>query len=265
MSNDTSLPRLDPPPFQVVHLLLYATVCSAFLFAATTPDNVGPAIDQRSAADTRYRQIVAAPAAMLDAANATILILLGYWSYRRMRVWNEPGHWIAFYWLWQKSAAWLIGYARSFVRWIAGINTVDELIASWTYLQALGALRFLPFGVLYLLLACGWRRIANTWPWRIYFASSALWMLANLISEAFQPLEWASVSNNPAIKSLTWAINYQFFTFSPVLLLLALANDLLPNRPRRHWSHWIAASIPLLSCVVNRFPPYVWNFRHPRS
>jgi len=264
MLNESSLPRLDPPPLQVVHLLLYAAVCSVFLFVATSPGNLGPAIDLRSAADPRYRQIVTAPTAMLDAANATVLILLGYWSCRRIQVWNEPGHWIALWWLWQKISLWCVLQLVTIVRWVAGIDTVDELIDSWDALQSIYMIRFLPFAILFFCLACGWRGVANTCPWRIYFVSVATWLVA-IESIGTLPSDWRDVIRGPIPAWLNQFVIFQFWKISPVLLLLAMLNDLLPNRPRRHWSHWVVACNPLLMRVFGYFPPFVWDILHPRK
>ncbi len=262
MADEGSTPRPEAAPFRLVHLLLYVVVCSVFLVDATSPQFMGPARDLREAADWRYRRIIATPVAMLDAANATVLLLLACWTCRRRRVWNEPGHWIAMWWLWQKVSPWCVQQLFTIVRWVAGIDTTDELIEWWDLLKAIYIIRSLPFGILFICLAVGWRGVANTWPWRIYFASVAMWLVV-FASVAALPYDWPAVVRGIVPGWLNHFVIFQYMSLSPVLLLLAMLNDLLPNRPRRHWSHWVAASNPLLIHVFRYFPPYVWDYLHP--
>ena len=217
--------RIDPPPLRLVHLLLYMAVCSVFLFAATSQQFASPPRDLREASDWRYRRIIAMPRVMLDSANTTVLILLVVWTCRGRRVWNQPGHWLALWWFWQWFSPMCESWLMSIAEWLAGVETTEEFIQFWEWAKSIHMLRSLPFGMLFLVFACGGFGVANTCPWRIYFVGFATWVLTSATVE-WLPFDWRDAVR----ASIPGPI-------LPMLLLLAMLNDLRPTKPRRHWSH----------------------------
>ncbi|MCI0333306.1 MAG: hypothetical protein L0228_08800 [Planctomycetes bacterium] len=262
MAAELIVTREDPPPLRLAHLLLFMAVCSIFLLVATSPQLAGPPRDLREAADWRYRRIITVPTAMLNAANTTVVILLVVWTWRCRRVWNQPGHWMALWWLWQMISPWCEVQLYSLTKWLAGVDTTDEIIQFWALGKGIHVLRSLPFGLLFFALAFGWRGVANTWLWRIYFASTAIWLLSSA-TVAHLPFNWPQVVRAAIPDAINRFVIYQYWQLSHVLLLLAMLYDLLPGRPRRHWSHWTAACNPLLTHLLRYLPPYVWDFLHP--
>jgi hypothetical protein len=254
--------RPVPPPLRLVHLLLFMAVCSVFLSIAISPQFASPPRDLREAADPRYRRIIAVPDAMLDAATATVLILLVVWTCRRRRVWNLPGHWIALWLLWQKVSLHCVRPLVGLAKWLAGVQSADDMIQFWEWGKGIYALQYLPFGLLFLCLAFGWRGVANTWPWRLYFASLGVWLLASATVQHL-PFDWPDAIRSALPDFIHRFLGYRLWQLARVLLLLAMVNDMRPGKPRRHWSHWIAACHPLLAQLFRYLPPYVWDFLHP--
>lgn len=199
---------------------------------------------------------------MLDSANATVLILLVVWTCRGRRVWNEPGHWLVLWWFWPWLSPMCESWLMSIAEWLAGVETTEEFIQFWEWAKAIHMLRSLPFGILFLGIACGWRGVASTWPWRIYFAGFATWLLVSASVE-WLPFDWRDAVHATIPDSIHRFIVFQHWGLLPVLLLLAMLNDLRPTKPRRHWSHWVAACHPLFSQLFRYLPPYVWDILHP--
>lgn len=253
--------RREPPPLRLVHLLLYVAVCSVFLFAETSPRFARAPRDLREAADWRYRQIIRLPDALLDSANVTVLVLLAAWTFAGRRVWNEPGHLLVLWWVWGHVSPACESQWMSVAEWLAGVRTSQEFIQFWNWAKAIHLLRSLPVACLFLGVALGWRRIANTWPWKIYFACAAVWILFAASAE-YLPFNWSEVVRSSTPPLIARFVSGRWWQLVLVLLLLSMLNDLLPGRPRRHWSHWICASHPLFMHVFRYIPPYVWDYLH---
>jgi len=248
-----------PPPLRLTHLLLYMAVCSVSLAVAMSPAG-NPPLSLREAADPRYRRIIVVPDALLWAATITVFLLLVVWTCQRRRVWNQPGHWIAAWLIWQ-----LVGYypCHELVmlgKWLTGVETADDMIEYWKWAKGFYALQYLPFALLFLCLAAGWRRVADTWPWRLYFAGVGIWLA---FGPTYHWLDWMSEAlPNFGLRLMGWFVAYfHQWRVELLLLLLAMANDLRLGR-NRHWSHWVPAILPLLSQAFNYLPPLVWDALH---
>ena len=247
----------DLPPLRLAHLLLYLVVASVYLTMAKS-HRWNPPVDLRAAADSRYWQIISTPPALWNAATTTVVILLFVWTCQRRSVWREPGHWIALYLVWNRISPHIGNYLFQLVRILSGVSLKDDWSHFWPWAKSVHGIPFLVPAVVSVALALGWRRVANTWPWRLYFALVGICMLGSAVYNL--PNDWgdklrAAWPRYDYVIGLGWM-------WQSRLLILAMINDLLPGRQRRHWSHWVPPIQSLLAYGFSYIPPPVWDFLH---
>lgn len=244
------------PPLRLAHLLLYMAVCSVFLFLATARPSAGQPLTQRAAANAAYRQVIAVPGAMLNAASVTVFVLLVAWTYQRRRTWREPGHWIALWTAWTFVSLPCVRQLVSAAKWLAGVRTADDMIAFWQWGNWLYALQYLPFALLFFCLAAGWRGAANTWMWRLYFLIMAIWAIWLVLVPTRWSPAYTSILRPATLRSIYVPHAYEL---SLTLLLAAVAVDLMRRHPHRHWSHWVPIFQPLMTYVLPYLEPVAWS------
>lgn len=241
-----SLARPGPPPLRVVHLLLYMAVSSVYLAFVTLPQ-IRERVTARLPASGFQEQwrVRLTLEGLVYSATITICILLVIWWLRGWRVWDQPGHWIALWVSWDAVSLHCVRQVVALAKSLAGVQSADDMLRFWEWAKGLYALQYLPFAILFLCLAIGWRGVANTWPWRLFFASAAVWLLL-VRTPGHLPFDWRAVITTLPV-ALVWFLILHGRTLSLASLLMAIANDLLPGRPRRHWSHWVpACHLPLI-------------------
>ena len=236
---DVSAARPDPPPLRLAHLLLCIAVCSAYLTIVTLPQ-ITDAIFAVKVATPEYRmtmRINAAAFAIIFSATLSVFILLVTWWRQGKRVWNHPGHWMAV-WL---VATWCFTHAMYIAERHHRLHGVPPaLIRFWDSVRPLYLLEHLPLALLFIVLAVGWRGVADTKPWRLYFACTALVLL--LSTARHWPPDVTAVLTPAYFVVTRWLERISW-----LLLVVAMVNDLRPGRLRRHWSHWPPACQPLLA------------------
>jgi hypothetical protein len=251
-------PDRDLPPLRLVHLLLYLVVASVYLTMAMSW-RWNPSEDLRAAADGRYWQIISTPPALWKAATTTIVILLFVWTCQRRRVWCEPGHWLALYFVWNGIAPAIGNHLFQMVRILSGTGLKDDWSHFWPWAKSVHGIPHLIPAIISIALAFGWRRVANTWLWRIYFALVGIMLLSGVVSNL--PYDWG---NRLRVAWPTYDyIMGVVWMWQPRILIGAVINDLLPGRPRRHWSHWVPSVQSLLASYYAPIPNIVWNLRNP--
>jgi hypothetical protein len=235
-------------------------VASITLVFAMSP-RWNPAEDLRSASGGTYRRLIVTPPALCNAAVITTVILLFVWTIQRRCAWTEPGHWIALWFVWQGVAPYCTTQLFQVVRILSGVRLEDDWTTFYPWSKAVHGLRYLPLAILFVCFALGWKRVANTWPWRVYFACAGVWLLT-------ASLNWMPPLVNNVVHTIVpafvWPWIYRLSSWQLVILALAIINDLRPSKPRRHWSHWVPALQPLLAYGFSYIPPFVWDFLHPQ-
>jgi hypothetical protein len=73
--------------------------------------------------------------------------------------------------------------------------------------------------------------------------------------------EWV----HKVLPAFAWTLIHSMWNWQYAFLFVAVAYDLLPGRPRRHWSHWVTAVEPLLAYGFTFLPPVVWKYFHPKA
>lgn len=232
------------PPLRLAHLLLYVAVASVYLAMAMSW-RWNNSEDMR-ASDPRYWHIISTPPALWNAATTTVVILLVCWTFQRRDVLRQPGHWLALVYVWNPIGLYLDDPLFQLVRVLAGVGLKDDWSNFYPWASHIHGLRFLPPAIVFLCLALGWRKVADTWPWRLYFGMMGIWFVSGA-------LRWSPFSFLAMYQSLKWG---------PRLLGVAVVNDFLPRRPRRHWSHWATAIQPLLAYNFSFVPPFLWDLLH---
>lgn len=246
------------PPLRLTHLFLYIVVASAYLAMAMSW-RWNPSDTINGSVDPRYWHIVSTPPALWNAATTTVVILLVCWTFQRRNVLREPGHWLALYFVWTGIAPAIDSQLFQLVRIISGVGLRDDWSHFWPWAKSVHGIRFLVPAVVCVALACGWRRVANTWPWRIYFAVAGTVLCAGAVPNL--PYDWGDKLHT-TLPCYDYIYIY-FWLWQPRVLIVALINDLLPSRPRRHWSHWVPSVQSLLATYYTPIPNIVWNLRHP--
>jgi hypothetical protein len=246
------------PPLRLVHLLLYIVVASIYLTVAMSR-HWNPPVTLLAASDARYWQIISTPPALWNAATTTVVILLFTWTCQRRNVWREPGHWLALWFVWNWIERYIGNYLFQLVRILARVGLKDDWSHFWPWAKSVHGIPYLFPATIAVALAIGCRGVANTWPWRIYFALLGVWLWSIVVSNL--PYDWgnavrAALPGYEFVTSVAWI-------WQPRVLCAALANDLLPGRPRRHWSHWVPSVQSLLASYYAPFPNIVWNLRNP--
>lgn len=251
---------VDPnlPPLRLVHLLLYVVVASVYLAMAMSW-RWNHSSDMRAPADPRYWQIVSTPPALWNAATTTVVILLFVWTCQRCRVWCEPGHWLALWFVWNLIGRYIGNCMFQLVRILVGVGLQDDWSHFWPWVKSIHGIPHLFPAVAFIALAVGWRAVANTWPRRIYFAFVGLWLWSIVVSNL--PYDWSN-KVSAALPGYDFVTSFAWI-WQPRVLIVALINDLRPCRPRRHWSHWVPSVQSLLASYYAPISNIVWNLRNP--
>lgn len=236
----TELPaRPSPPPLRLAHLLLYMAVCSVFLTIVTLPQ-VRDSIFLVKVATAEYRMTVrihTAAFAIIFSATLTVFILLVTWWVKGKRVWNQPGHWMAV-WL---VVTWCFDHAMYLAERHHRLHGgPSAMLRFWDSVRPLYLFERLPLALLFAVLAVGWRGVADTKPWRLYFACTALLLLSN--TAGHWPPDVTAVLTPAFFVVTSWLERICW-----LLLAAAMLNDLRPGHRHRHWSHWPPACQPLLA------------------
>src|SRR6476660_4348855 len=152
--------QADPPPLRLVHLLLYMTVFGAYLSFVTLPNlrSSGRPLSLRESSDFNYRRIIELPQAAVAAAALTVVVLLIVWTCRRKRVWDQPGHWIALWTVWQMVSIQCVRTLIAVIRWVGRIDSFEDYVRFRQWSKAFYVRQPLPFVILFNVLSVGWRR-----------------------------------------------------------------------------------------------------------
>jgi hypothetical protein len=259
VDQESSAARSELPPLRLVHLLLYTAVCSVYLSFATLPrikEWTGSTLPAPGYHERVRVQFMLE--GLVTSTTITVSILVIVWWMRGRRVWDQPGHWIAASVLWGAIGHECCHQMVMLFKWLTGSESNEDFIKFWDWAKGFYALESLPFAVIFLLLALGWRAAANTWPWRLYFFLSTAWQFF-MSTMRWLPFDWSKW-----FVGLHATSPYRMFvshgqTWILCLLAVALVNDLLPGRPRRHWSHWVPAVHQLLIRALSNALTFVWG------
>lgn len=230
--------RPDPPPLRIHHLMACAVVAAVLLSILRFMLSLSPQ------QQTLVHYGIYAFSFVLTSIGLTLTGFSIYWWRKGYAAFSQPGQML------------LLQYAATLVLSLAGLTLMAAMTGfrgagrppSWySFLPLAMSISSLVFGILLPIAFYGWCawKIADTWPWRILFASCALSAILTSALSMMLLQFMAGPSNIQLIVGVPYLIR------GAVLLgvgVQAVATDLATKR-KRSWTHWVGILLWLLGQI----------------
>jgi hypothetical protein len=244
------------PPLRIYHFLVAIAVAAALLSIRQT---------RLVSADFSPLQGLFVVHATMAAVGLTAAVYSIFWWWKGYAALSQPGQWMlliyvpsflylvgGFLWeLFTTSSIWQSPWQQDLLVWEPG--QYGRLVR---YIGL--AAQILTFhGLPLMIFVWGAWRIADTRPWRAYFAGMALFSLLEVViylsTALFDVFMWQSLSTVPWMFSLLWIVN-------SALIVWAVVADVFAKRSR-YWTHWLGVLLAAGGIILNLVSSLVlWLF-----
>ena len=134
---------------------------------------LSPAIDLHQAADERYRRIIEVPGTCWGCGhNLSLYFPCCLDCSGAAGCGISPAIAIAMWVVCGTVSIIACGSYSQLTRVLAGVGLHDDWTVFWQWAKSIYAMQSCRLRCSVVCIALGWRQIANTWPWRLYFATA---------------------------------------------------------------------------------------------